>query len=229
MKQRGFRDALPIMLGYFPIALTFGVLAKNAGLSVVESVLMSLLVYAGASQFMAVSMLATGIGVSAIVSAVFLMNLRHLVMSASVRSRMEGISRRWYPIIGFYLTDEVFSILILKRKHTDPVYLVSLELASHLSWVAGTFGGYVLGAWVPDLLVQASGIALYALFVALLIPACRNSFVVPAVALAAAGMNTLLVGTGLLNSGLSFLVSVLLTSGLAATLVREEEELSHVS
>jgi 4-azaleucine resistance transporter AzlC len=215
MIHRGIKDAVPIMLGFFPIAITFGILAKTAGVMQTDGLLMSIMVYAGASQFMAVSMIGAGIGTGSIILATFLMNFRHFIMSASIRGKMEGVHHRWYPLIGFYLTDEGFSVLSLKEDIGSPGNIVAFELACYVSWVSGTLVGYLVGQLFPLVLIQAMGIALYALFMALLIPACKQSFRAPVVAICAGIMNTLLVNSDLVGRSSSFMVSVIVVALLA--------------
>ncbi len=170
MIKRGFKDALPVMAGYFPIAMTFGILANTAGIKAVDGILISLMVYAGASQFMAVSMITSGMGLLGVVVAVFFMNFRHFIMSASVRSKLHKTNKKYFPVIGFYLTDETYSVISMKDEIDDPTYLIPLELSCHASWVAGTAAGYVFGMFIPSIITASmGGIALYALLLALLI------------------------------------------------------------
>ncbi len=216
MIKKGFKDAFPIMMGYFPIAMTFGILSKTAGVSVVDGMLMSSIVYAGASQFMAVSMIAAGIAPVSIIIATFLMNFRHFIMSASIRAKLKTVHKKWFPVIGFFLTDESFSVASLKEDIDDAGYLISMEIASYASWVMGTLAGYLTGMFFPKSLVEAMGVALYALFIALLIPACKKSVQALVLALIAGGLNTVFVLTGMLSKSGGFAVSVILVSIVAA-------------
>ena len=216
MVKRGIKDALPVMAGYFPIAMTFGILADSAGVSAIDGILISLMLYAGASQFMAVSMLASGMGFVGIILAVFFMNFRHFIMSASVRSKLRRTSKKYYPVIGFYLTDETYSVISMKDDVDHPGYLIALELSCHASWVAGTAAGYVFGMFIPSIVTQSMGIALYALLLALLIPSCKKNFTAPLVALTSGGVNSLLVKLTSLDQGASFIISVLCAAFIAS-------------
>lgn len=162
------------MAGYFPIAMAFGILAKTAGVSLIDGVMMSTFVYAGASQFMAVSMIAAGISPMSIILATFLMNFRHFIMSASIRAKLNTVPSKYFPLIGFFLTDESFSVASMKEDIDDFNYLISLEVSCYISWALGTLFGYLTGMFFPAILITAMGVALYALFVALLIPAVKN-------------------------------------------------------
>ena len=223
MIKRGFRDALPVMAGYFPIAMTFGILADTAGVKAIDGVLISLLLYAGASQFMAVSMLASGMGFLGIILAVFFMNFRHFIMSASVRSKLHKTSKRYFPVIGFYLTDETYSVISMKDDIDDHRYLIALELSCHASWVAGTAAGYLFGMFIPSIVTESMGIALYALLLALLIPSCRKSISALVIALASGGVNALLIQFTSMDQGASFIIAVLVVA-LVATVLKNNRK-----
>jgi len=232
MIKRGFKDAVPVMMGYFPIAMAFGILSKTAGVTLTDGVLMSFIVYAGASQFMAVSMIAAGISPMSIILATFLMNFRHFIMSASIRAKLNRVNRKWYPIIGFFMTDETFSVASLKDDIDDSSYLITLEIGCYLSWGIGTLAGYLTGMFFPKLLIEAMGIALYALFVALLIPACKKSREALVLAIIAGLVNTMLVMSGFIDKSACFAISVIFVSLIAAirdTKKNKEEAVLHES
>lgn len=220
MIRKGLKDAVPIIAGYFPIAMAFGILAGGAGINQLDGVLISAIVYAGASQFMAVSMLSTGMGPVGIIFAVFFMNFRHFIMSASVRAKLKRTKKRYFPVIGFFLTDESYSIISFKDDIDDPKYLITLEVSAYLSWVAGTAAGYIFGGFIPEVIAQSMGIALYALLLALLIPAYKKEKSALLLALLSGGLNTLLIKGAGLESGAGFMLSVICVS-VAAALYKE--------
>ncbi|MBM7571422.1 AzlC family ABC transporter permease [Aquibacillus albus] len=193
MIQRGIAKGIPIMLGYMPIALTYGVLAKQAGMSVMEITLMSILVYAGASQFMGVGMIAASAGAIEIIVATFVLNFRHFVMSLSFMNRIRGIGLKWKAPLSLGLTDESFSVASL---HTDEAqkdrggyFYAALMLTAYLSWIFGSFIGGVLGDIIPEALSQSMGIALYAMFIGLLIPSLKKEVKLTFIALTAMLIN----------------------------------------
>lgn len=212
MIKRGIKDALPVMAGYFPIAMTFGILANSAGVQALDGTMFSILVYAGASQFMAISMIASGMGYGGIVLAVFFMNFRHFIMSASVRSKLKKTSKRYFPVIGFYLTDETYSVVSMKDEIDDPGYLIALELSCHASWVAGTISGYLFGMFIPEMITQSMGIALYALLLALLVPSWKKERTAIAAACLSGGLNALIPKLLPVDPSTSFILSVILTA-----------------
>lgn len=233
MKRIGFKDALPVMAGYFPIAMAYGILAKSVGITMIDEVMFSAILYAGAAQFMTASMIGAGIGAASIIAAVFFMNFRHFIMSASVRARLEKTPKRYFPIIGFFLTDESYSVVSLKKDIDDPGYLISLELSAYASWVAGTAAGYLFGMFIPTIITDSMGIALYALFVALLIPAGKQSKIALVVALAAGLFNTALIRVVHLGQSGSFILTVLTIASVSTWIkrrfTRTGKEVSHES
>src|SRR5699024_9435735 len=130
---------LPIVIGYIPIAITYGVLAKQSGMSLMELTLMSALVYAGASQFMGVNMIAVSASAAEIILATFVLNFRHFVMSLSFMNGLRdhvGIKGRVGLSLG--LTDETFSVAALHmdeaKKEKSVLFYGTIILTGYLSW-----------------------------------------------------------------------------------------------
>ncbi len=164
----GIRASVPIAAGYIPVAITFGLLARGAGLSTIDASAASLIVFAGAAQFMAVGMFAQGIATTQIVVATFLLNLRHLLMSSVIIQRLPPPTRRQRFTLAFGITDEVFAVATGDER-VHPRYLAGLELGAYLAWNAGTVAGALAGDILPVVVQNAMGFALYALFFALLL------------------------------------------------------------
>jgi 4-azaleucine resistance transporter AzlC len=166
----GMRAALPIVLGYIPVGVAFGLLARNAGLTPSEVGLMSLLVYAGASQFLAIEMIFKGMTWLPIVVATFFINLRHFLMSSTLSLYFRNTR---FPLLGFLsaqLTDESFGVAIsnLPKVKNNPPYLFGLQMTSHFAWVIGSIGGALFG---PFIKISEYGLpfALPSLFICLLV------------------------------------------------------------
>jgi 4-azaleucine resistance transporter AzlC len=168
--QEGARAALPIVLGYLPVGMAFGVLARQAGLSPFESGSMSLLVYAGASQFIAVEMLSKGMAWIPIVLTTFFINLRHLLMSSTVSLYFPGQSLRTMGLLSAQLTDESFAVAMAdpSRISNRPRYLFALQMTSQLAWITGSVAGALFGSFLHS---SSYGIpfAMPALFICLLV------------------------------------------------------------
>lgn len=179
MDRHQFREgviaALPIALGYLPVGMAFGVLARQAGLTPLEAGSMSLLVYAGASQFIAVEMISKGMAWFPIVLATFFVNLRHLLMSSTLSLYFNQNRLRTLGLLSAQLTDESFAVAMsnTKKIENQPAYLFGLQITSHLSWISGSIGGALFGGLIDH---QSYGIpfALPALFISLLLLQIRK-------------------------------------------------------
>ncbi|PYZ93548.1 branched-chain amino acid ABC transporter permease [Salipaludibacillus keqinensis] len=172
--KRGLVSGTPIAIGYLPVALTFGLIAGSTGLTVYEAVLMSFLVFAGAAQYMALSMIALGAGAMEIVVSTFIVNFRHLLMSASIHERAERSSNKSRALYSFFLTDEVFAVASTSETPIRSHYILGVGLVAYSSWVGFTGVGYFAGAFLPGIVQESMAIALYALFIALLIPSIKT-------------------------------------------------------
>lgn len=172
----GLMAAVPIAVGYLPIAVTFGLVARSAGIPAYIIILMSLIIFAGASQFVAVNLIAIGTNPWEIILTTFMLNLRHLLMSASLTQRVEPTSKKYMALLAFGITDETFSVASLRQeKLLRPSFLFALNLLAFLAWVIGTCAGISLVNGMPASWQASMGIALYAMFIGLLIPALRQS------------------------------------------------------
>lgn len=171
----GTRAAVPIVLGYLPAAVAFGVAARQAGLSVAEAVLMSVVVYAGASQFALAGMIGSGTPLVAAAATALALNVRHVLYGPALSPLLPRLSRAAAAAGAFGLTDEVFAVAsaTLPGRPVTGAWLAGLEAASYASWVGGTWlgaaGGQALAARLPGV-AGALGFALPALFAALLLP-----------------------------------------------------------
>jgi 4-azaleucine resistance transporter AzlC len=166
----GVAAAWPICLGYFPLGLAFGVLAKQIGLSAWEIGLMSLLVFAGSAQFIAVAMIDGGASVAAIVLTTFVVNFRHVLMSSALAVRLNGVSRRFLALFAYGVTDESFAVNMTRFRQGgwDRWRALVVNHTANLAWIAATVAGAFAGAFIPR---GAFGIdyALVAMFLCLLV------------------------------------------------------------
>lgn len=212
--KEGIQAGISIAIGYFPIALTFGLLAKSSGLTFGEALAMSILVYAGASQYTALNLLSLGTGVLGIIVATFILNIRHLLMATSIQLKSVN-DPLWKKIIySFGITDETFSVASFKKGKITAGYMFGLGGIAYVSWVLCTGVGYLFGASLPHALQESMSIALYAMFIALLMPALAKSRKIFLLAGMGAIFNTLLSVTGLLSTGWSIIVATLLSAFL---------------
>ncbi len=175
--RRGAAMAVPIMLGYFPLATAYGILAYQAGLPAASTVAMSLLVYAGASQFMAVNMIGLGAAGLEIVLACFMVNIRHIVMSMSLLQRYGHLPTSTKRAASLGITDETFAMLSFAPADSDHAggwFLAGVMATSYASWVLGSLVGSLLSSLIPGDWAASMAMALYAMFIGLLVPGLQR-------------------------------------------------------
>ena len=228
MQQRltavdGLKAGLPIAIGYIPIAIAFGLLAKSSGLPSEIAMLMSFAIFAGASQFVGINLLALGTAYWEIVLATFILNLRHFLMSASLSSRMEEkTSKSWLALVSFGITDETFTVASLREeKRLSKEFLLTLNLMAFVAWNGGTWIGLFLAQGLPDSVKASMGIALYAMFIGLLVPSVRRSrpaLVVAGVAMTLHGLLGVMPGLESLSTGWSIVFATVVGALVGAWL-----------
>jgi 4-azaleucine resistance transporter AzlC len=206
----GMKAGSSIAIGYFPIALTFGLLAKTTGLSIVEATAMSILVFAGAAQYISLSLIAAGVAPAVIVLNTFIVNIRHFLMTAALNEKMQPDARWKKALYAFGITDESFSVLaIQKGGRLRTTFAAGVILVSYSSWVVFTAVGHLIGANLPQFLQASMSIALYAMFVGLLVPSMRGNRKVLSLAAIAAIINSFFYFTGWLSTGWAIMVATL--------------------
>ncbi|HLN60485.1 MAG TPA: AzlC family ABC transporter permease [Symbiobacteriaceae bacterium] len=172
----GVRAAGPVMLGYVPIGFAFGVLARGAGFTVAEIGLMSLLVYAGSSQFIGTSLFAAGTAAPAIISTTFLVNLRHLLMSTALVPSLRENPPLTNSLLAYGITDETFAVntALLQGRTAPASFTAGLHIAAQSSWVVASVVGALAGQMVGNTEALGLDFALPAMFVGLLMPNLRG-------------------------------------------------------
>lgn len=168
---KSISPAFPVVIGYLPIGFAYGVLAVNGGLSVFQTVLMSIIVYAGSAQLIAASLFAQSIQPFSIIATTFIVNLRHLLMSAALAPHMQEWKNSQVALFSFELTDESFGVhsLRFERGENQPLSTITINMICQFSWVIGSLVGAVAGNLIEDVRPFALDYALPAMFIALLI------------------------------------------------------------
>lgn len=216
--KEGIVIAIPIAIGYFPIAMAFGLLSKNTSISFRDTSLISILVYAGASQFMALDLIGAGVSTGSIILATFLLNLRHMMMSASLALDFESIPKKLLPLVGFGITDETFSVISFNKEKINPFFVLTLIILSYLSWVVGTMVGYGVGEVLPLALQSSLSIGLYAMFAALLAPEVNKSRNILYLAIISALIYIIIFYTNIFHSGWDIILGIIISSALGVVL-----------
>ncbi|GAB3057893.1 AzlC family ABC transporter permease [Salinicoccus sesuvii] len=219
--KKSIMDGMTIGMGYLPVAIAFGISAKPL-MSLLDTVLMSFMVYGGASQFLALQMLASSSAL-AIVVAVFVLNSRHFVMAFKVNYDLKHESFLKRLVLSSYVTDESFAVTAnsTAEQRTFLNYFATFIIA-YLFWVVFSAVGYLAGEWMSDEWIVASGIALYALFIALLIPAVRVHYKYGIVAVFGMLLHYIMSIIPSFPSGVAIIVAILLAALLGLILERLE-------
>lgn len=169
---QGIKDCIPTLLGYISIGLAFGVVGSASGLSVLEIALLTILIYAGSAQFIFCALLLTNSPASAIIVTIFVVNLRHLLMSLTIAPHFTRYSTLRNVGFGTLLTDETFGVAVTKQMQTGKLYgkwMDGLNITAYLFWILSCVAGAFLGQWVANPEKWGLDFALIAMFVALLV------------------------------------------------------------
>lgn len=219
----GAKTATPIVIGFIPVATAFGMVGMSTGLKLYECVFMSFMVFGGASQLMAVAMLSSGAGILQILIATFAINFRHFVMGMSVMPKLTHISTKWNLGLFFGLTDETFAILSLKNNEEkiNKYFIAGLNLTSFAAWVLGTLFGSFFIKFIPNFVKGSMTIAIYGLFIGLLVPAVKSNNKGLTISLFGMSFNYLFTNILKIN-GWSMVISTILAGAVGIILFRKE-------
>ncbi|UDK95506.1 AzlC family ABC transporter permease [Lysinibacillus sphaericus] len=169
---QGVKDCVPTLLGYISIGLAFGVVGSASGLSLVEIALLTILVYAGSAQFIFCALLLTSSPTSAIIVTIFVVNLRHLLMSLTLAPHFTRYSMLRNVGFGTLLTDETFGVAVTKQMQNGKLYgrwMDGLNITAYAFWILSCIAGAFLGQWVANPEKWGLDFALIAMFIALLV------------------------------------------------------------
>lgn len=173
------RDMLPLLIGAMPFGIIFGALAATSGLSAAQAIGMSLLVFAGAAQFIVLALLGAGAGAAVLLLTTLVVNLRHALYSATLQPFVRHLPARWRIPLAFWLTDEAFAVVQHRYAAGDSSpykhwYFFGAALAMYLNWQLCTLIGVLFGQSVPDLAAWGLDFAMLATFIGVVVPVLRN-------------------------------------------------------
>ena len=225
---RGIRDGLPVFFGYLAVSFSFGILARSLGISPVAAVIMSACNFTSAGQFAAVGSIVAGAGYVELALTQLIINLRYCLMSSALSQKISSKAPFFHRFfMAFGNTDEVFALAISKSGELTPPYFYGLMTAALPGWVSGTALGVISGGLLPTRILSALGIALYAMFIAIIIPAARKSRIVTgviAVSMTASFMFSKLPVLKNISTGFRIIILTVLISAVAAAFFPVETE-----
>lgn len=169
---KGVKDCIPTLLGYLSIGLAAGVVQKTAGLSIAEIALMSLILYAGSAQFIAAGMIVVSSSPAAIIITIFIVNLRHILLSAALSPYFRHLSSLRNMLIGSLLTDETFGVAINQTSNKNRIsekWMHGLNITAYLNWFIANVAGAFLAQWISNPDQFGLQFALPAMFIGILV------------------------------------------------------------
>lgn len=228
--SNGMRDGIPIGLGYFAVAFTLGIAAKNAGLNAWQSFIVSLTNNASAGEYAGFTMIAANATYLEMAVMILVANARYLLMSCALSQKLDSKTPFYHRmLIGFDVTDEIFGICINVKDKLNPFYAYGAMAVAIPGWSIGTYIGVLMGNVLPDSLVSALSVGLYGMFIAIIIPPARQNKIILYLVIISMLTSTLFTVLPYLNTLPSGTVVIILTiaiSSAAAILfpVKEESE-----
>lgn len=226
--KNGFKKGIPIALGYLPVSFTFGFMAVSNGLPVWMTVLISMSNLTSSGQFAGTQLILAGAGYLEITITTFIINLRYMLMSLALSQKLDPAVRILdRMILAFGITDETFAVSSLEKSVITRMYFYGLITAPYFGWALGTLAGATASGVLPQGLQGAMGIALYAMFIALIIPPSRNSvsfFLVVLIAIAISCMIRYVPIFHFISTGFRVIIATLVASVAGALLFPEKEK-----
>ena len=175
----GMIDGIPIGLGYLAVGFSLGVFGKHMGITPLQALISSLLTHASAGQYAVYSLMGTGATIIEVMLVAFIANARYMLMSASMAQRLSPEMPYYHRfILGHYVTDELFGISISRTGPLNPFYTYGAVLIASPLWALGTTAGVVAGNSLPANITAALSVALYGMFIAIIIPAAKKDKIV---------------------------------------------------
>lgn len=173
----GMQDCIPTIFGYLSIGFACGVVSKSCGMTILQSTAMSAFIYAGSSQFIAASMILSLTPAPNIILAIFLINLRYFLMSASLAPYFKGNSLLRNFISGILLTDETFALAASKGSNENKInykWMLGVNIIAYLNWIIANFLGAFFGSLIYNYKIFGLDFALSAMFMGLLISSIKE-------------------------------------------------------
>lgn len=218
--RKGLRDGLPICLGYLSVSFAFGMMAVEGGLPVWAAVLISMTNLTSSGQFAGTALIFAGGSYLEIGITTFVINIRYMLMSLSLSQKVDpNMSALSRSILSFGNTDEVFAVAMQQQGKIPSRYLSGLILTPYCGWTLGTFLGAACTGILPISVRSALGIAIYGMFIAIIIPPSRHSRAVLVTVLLSTAISCLFAftpGFEQLSSGWVIIICAILAAGYAA-------------
>ncbi len=225
---RGFRDGIPIFLGYLAVSFTFGITAKSAGLSVLQATLMSATNFTSAGQFAALDVITAGASLIELALTQLVINMRYCLMSSALTQKISPNMKFFHRFLfSFGITDEVFGVCASTPERLTDDYCYGVLSSALPGWALGTFLGALSGTLLPEFIISALGIALYGMFIAIIIPPAKKDVRIAGIIAVSMALSALFYYLPVLceiSSGFRIIILTVVISAVAALIFPTPEE-----
>ena len=219
--KKGIKNGTPIFLGYLAVSFTFGIQARNMGLASWQAILISATNLTSAGQFAALGVIASAASYVEMALTQLIINLRYCLMSSSLSQRFDTkMSPLHRYFIAYGVTDEIFGVSsAYPQENVPPAYCYGLIAAAWPGWVLGTALGAVSGDILPASVLSALGVALYGMFIAIIVPPAKGNKVLLGIVIVSMLLSLVFAVTPILkeiSSGFRVIILTLVIAGVAA-------------
>lgn len=225
---KGINQGFPITLGYIPVAFTFGLMAVNGGIPAWIAILISLTNLTSAGQFAGTGLIIADASLFEIGLVTFIINIRYMLMSLSLSQKITPeMSLLKRSIMAFGITDEIFAVASLEKQEITFDYMMGLTVCPYFGWALGTALGAMITSVLPEALQSSMGIALYAMFIALIVPSAKKSkaaLIVVITAVTVSSALKLLPFIKLVSEGWCIIITTIIAAAIGAVLFPREDD-----
>ncbi len=226
--KKGFTDGLPIGLGYLAVSFSFGILAVAGGLNVWQATLISMTSLTSAGQFAGLTIMVSGGSIVEMIISQFIINLRYSLMSISLSQHIDKSMKLPQKLFfGAFHTDEIFAVSMGRPEKLGRKYFLGVIIAPYIGWSLGTFLGAVCGEILPAMITNALGVALYGMFIAIVVPPMKHSWkmsIVVGIAVLMSVCFAYVPGLKNISSGFSVIICAVTASLFGALVFPVKEE-----
>ena len=226
--SRGIVDGIPICLGYLSVSFAFGIFAVESGLKIWQAVMVSMFCVTSAGQLAAVPIMTSGGGILELAVSQLVINMRYALMSISLSQKLApDVTLPHKLAVSFINTDEVFAVASGQKGSVSKAYLYGLISTPWLGWTSGTLIGAVAGNVLPPIVTASLGVAIYGMFVAIVVPEMKKSGATAVCVAIAVGLSCLFYyvpGLNRIPSGFTIIICAVIASGIMAVIAPVKED-----
>lgn len=226
--RNGNRDGIPIALGYFAVAFTLGIVAKNAGFTAIQAMVVSATNLASAGQYAGFTMVKEGATYLEMALMILVANARYMLMSSALSQKFSEDTPFFHRLlVGYSVTDEVFGICISVPGKLNPVYAYGAMVLTIPGWSLGTYFGVLLGNVLPANVVSALSVGLYGMFIAIIVPPSRKDKLILSlvvISMFASFVCDIMPVVSTIPSGVRIMILTVVISSIAAILFPVKED-----